>query len=156
LAFSPSVRCLAQYCFNPHTDRSPCLSIVAGSFSIITALLLPETYPPILLARKAKKLRTTTGNNLYYAPLEDESSRGTWSERISVILLRPFEMLFLEPIVYLSTIYLSLIYGIIVSRVGCLMACMMVADESRLVKYLLFEAYPIVVRFVSDPITKLH
>jgi hypothetical protein len=90
----------------------------AGAFTIITALFFPETYPPILLARKAQKLRVTTGDDRYYAPLEDESGK-TWGEKIRIVLLRPFEMLFLEPIVYLSTMYLSLVYGIIVSsRLG--------------------------------------
>lgn len=44
--------------------------IWTGLLVIMIALFVPETYQPVLLKKKAQRLRKTTGDNRYYAPIE--------------------------------------------------------------------------------------
>ena len=83
--------------------------------------MLPETYAPVLHQRIARRLRKETGDNRYRAPI-DERKRDIRSE-LNNTILKPFIMLFLEPMLSSLTLFMSLIYGVL---------------------YLLFEAYPIV------------
>ena len=94
--------------------------IMAGLFGGICFVILPETYAPVLLQRKAKKIRITTKNQAVRAKFEE--SPVDFKNIVTRILGRPFIMLALEPILLLVTLYTSFIYGII---------------------YLLFEAYPV-------------
>jgi MFS family permease len=84
--------------------------ILAALFGTIGFFVIPESYAPVLLARRAKKLRYETKNWALHAKAEEEPVG------IKVIvdkyLLRPFKMMFLEPILVLVTIYMSVIYGI--------------------------------------------
>ncbi|KAK4684849.1 MFS transporter, DHA1 family, multidrug resistance protein, partial [Tremellales sp. Uapishka_1] len=97
------------------------LTIFAGVCLIVIVLVLPETYAPVILVKKAKKLRKETGEERWYAPLEktDHSLKA----RLNDILVRPFVMLALEPMLMAVTVYMSFVYGVV---------------------YLLFEAYPFV------------
>ncbi|KAF9029548.1 MFS general substrate transporter [Hymenopellis radicata] len=97
------------------------LMMFAGACLIAIVLFIPETYRPILLVQKAKRLRAETGDSRYYAPME--RSKKTLAQQVENVLKRPFLMLVQEPMMMASTIYMSFIYG-------CL--------------YLLFEAFPIV------------
>jgi hypothetical protein len=83
--------------------------------------MLPETYGPILLARRARKIREETGNQNIYAPIELEKKG--WKQMATVTLTRPLRMLLFELIVLSTCLYLSLAYGIF---------------------YMYFEAYPII------------
>lgn len=76
-------------------------------------LCMPETYGPVLLQRRAKKLRKETGNRNIFAPseLEDRDLR----QLILVVLARPIRMFLFEAIVFCSCAYLSLEYGIFYS-----------------------------------------
>lgn len=85
---------------------------------LLTLLLLPETYAPVLLKRRAKELSQITGRT--YCSTLDLNKPPT---KLMVTLSRPWVLLFREPIVFLITIYMSIIYGIL---------------------YMLFAAYPIV------------
>lgn len=84
-------------------------------------LFMPETYGPVILQRRAKKLRKETGDNSIVAPL-DEQNRD-FKKTLAVILSRPFRMIAQEAIVSLTCSYLSLAYAIF---------------------YLYFQAYPII------------
>ncbi|OJT09245.1 hypothetical protein TRAPUB_14320 [Trametes pubescens] len=97
------------------------LTFFAGACLIVTFFTLPETFVPVILVKRAQKLRKETGDDRYWAPLE----RSTMStgQRIRHILGRPFVVLAREPMLIAITLYMSFIYGCI---------------------YLLFEAYPIV------------
>ncbi|KAI0788630.1 MFS general substrate transporter [Abortiporus biennis] len=97
------------------------LTIFAGVCVVVVFFTLPETFVPILLVKKAKKLRKETGDDRYWAPLEKLDL--SFAKRVEHILARPFKILFLEPMLLAITLYMSFIYGCI---------------------YLLFEAYPIV------------
>lgn len=66
---------------------------------------MPETYGPVLLARKAKRIRKETGDNRYYAPKEvDKPDIGL---RLYNILAVPFKILFLEPMLIAIVVYQS-------------------------------------------------
>lgn len=79
----------------------------------IMVILLPETYAPVILLKKAKKLRTEDpiGNKNLYA----EHEKQDWSIMgvIHRTIFRPFHMLVLEPILVLITIYISVVYGLL-------------------------------------------
>ncbi|KAJ5333013.1 hypothetical protein MYU51_005273 [Penicillium brevicompactum] len=94
--------------------------ILAGA-SLPLVLLMPETYAPVILKRRAQKLRKDTGNSTIASPLEIQSRN--IKEMMIITISRPFRMLFHESIVSLSSLYLALAYAIF---------------------YLYFEAYPII------------
>ncbi|KAL1410858.1 hypothetical protein Q8F55_001801 [Vanrija albida] len=98
------------------------LTIFAGACLALIVFTLPETYPPVILARMAKQKRKETGEDRWYAPLERRPAQ-TWGARVNEIILKPFVILALEPMLLAITLYMSFIYGII---------------------YLLFEAFPFV------------
>ncbi|KAL4812788.1 major facilitator superfamily domain-containing protein [Aspergillus spinulosporus] len=94
--------------------------IASGSFGAIAWFVVPETYHLVLLQRRAAKLRKETGNQNLYAFLDHH--RPTFGDIVRKYLFRPVQMLMLEPILILITLYLALVYGIL---------------------YLFFEAYPV-------------
>lgn len=94
--------------------------IMAAFFGSIAFFVLPETHAPTLLKRRAQKLRLATRDWALHSALEEQPV--DINTLVFLYLLRPWKMLFLEPILLLITIYMAFVYGII---------------------YLLFEAYPI-------------
>ena len=94
--------------------------IMSAAFGTISFLICPESYAPVLLQRKAAAKRFATRNWAIHA-LADESPVDLQAI-IHKYLLRPFTMLFMEPILILVTLYMSFIYGVL---------------------YLFFESYPI-------------
>lgn len=44
----------------------------SGVMTLLVAIFVPETYEPVLLRKKAERLRKTTGDDRYYAPIEKE------------------------------------------------------------------------------------
>jgi DHA1 family multidrug resistance protein-like MFS transporter len=122
---------------------SPILAPVAGGFisfsslgwrwtEYLTAIFLSgglvlavffaqETYYPVILQRKAAEIRQRTGNNAIYAP--HDLARVDLGELFQKYFSRPIVMLLVEPILFLLTLYMAFIYGLM---------------------YLLLEAYPII------------
>jgi len=88
------------------------LIIWSGVQLVGIVFCVPETYHPVLLRRKAVALRKQTGNAAYKASIEkmDKSVLKTvaWS------CVRPFQLLFLEPMCFnlclLSSILLGILY----------------------------------------------
>ncbi|KAI4647303.1 uncharacterized protein J4E79_010456 [Alternaria viburni] len=88
------------------------LIIWSGVQLCLIVLFVPETYHPVLLRRKAIRLRKETGNPEWIAPIEkmDRSIAKTvlWS------CIRPFQLLFFEPmclsLCILSAILLGILY----------------------------------------------
>ena len=70
--------------------------------AFIFTLFIPETLAPVLLRRKAEKLRKDTGD-ARYCTLE-ELEKTPLAEAMKVALIRPFLMLFQEPIVIFFSI----------------------------------------------------
>ncbi|KAF8649063.1 hypothetical protein AX16_006036 [Volvariella volvacea WC 439] len=91
------------------------MMMFAGACTILTIVCLPETYAPILLAKKAKKLRKVAQKDGKPSELYAEHERQDWSIGgiVHRTIYRPFQMLALEPILVLVTVYLSLVYGLI-------------------------------------------
>ncbi|KAF2211536.1 hypothetical protein CERZMDRAFT_43307 [Cercospora zeae-maydis SCOH1-5] len=79
--------------------------------AICTFPFMPETYPPLLLARRAERMRHMTRNWAYRSKSEEaQSSLGDFAERY---LLRPARMLALEPILLMMTLYVSVSFGLL-------------------------------------------
>jgi hypothetical protein len=89
--------------------------------SLLSLFFLSETYGPVLLARRAQRLRKSGDNDHIFARIELEKKG--FIQMATVILTRPLRMLCFEPLVSATCLYLSLIYGIF---------------------FMYFEAYPIV------------
>ena len=94
--------------------------IVAGA-TWLPLFFLPETFGPVLLARRAAKLRKSTNRPHIFAPIELEK-KGL-KQMATVTLTRPLRMFCFELIVLATCIYLAVAYGIF---------------------YMYFEAYPII------------
>jgi len=98
------------------------MAIFSGTVWIIGILLVPETYPPVLLRKRAETLSKMTGK-VYRSRGDIDQGPITVGEAFSKGLKRPWILLFREPIVLLLSIYMAIIYGTL---------------------YMLFGAYPIV------------
>ncbi|KAI7091482.1 MFS general substrate transporter [Hortaea werneckii] len=95
--------------------------ILSGFCYVLITFTVPETYAPTILARRAKKLRKQTGDCKYVTEMDlDKRPLG---ERLRVFLVRPFQLLFMEPIVLFISIYMSVLYSLL---------------------YMFFIAYPVV------------
>jgi MFS transporter, DHA1 family, multidrug resistance protein len=90
------------------------MMIFAGVCTIITIIFLPETYAPVILGKKVKKLRKEDPTTKIWAPHEKQD----WSFKglVHRTVFRPFQMLFMEPVLVLVTVYLSLVYGVLYAR----------------------------------------
>lgn len=81
----------------------------AGATLILLAFL-PETYSPILLLRRAKKIRKENPSAKVLAPRELEET--DFAQLMTVVLTRPVRMVLKEPIVSTTCAYLALVYTI--------------------------------------------
>ena len=84
---------------------------------IFDMLILHESYPPVLLVHKARKLRYKTGNWALHARFEE------WDfspkEMLVTFGIRPLHIL-LTPIGFLVSLYSSLVYGILYATLAAL------------------------------------
>ncbi|KAI9039817.1 MFS transporter [Aspergillus affinis] len=96
---------------------------MSGAVLVFCVIFLPETFAPNILYRRARRLRKVTGNQNLYCEAEIELSNMSTTSVIFEALIRPFQLCFLEPIVFLMNLYIALIYGIL---------------------YIWFEAFPII------------
>ena len=95
--------------------------ILSGFCYVLITFTVPETYAPTILARRAKKSRKQTGDSKFVTEMDlDKRPLG---ERLRVFLVRPFQLLFMEPIVLFISIYMSVLYSLL---------------------YMFFIAYPVV------------
>ncbi|OJD30864.1 mfs multidrug transporter [Diplodia corticola] len=84
-------------------------SIVDAAIQILGFFYLQETYAPVLLKWKAARLRKETGN----AELRSEfDSDKTISKVLGVALVRPFRLLFTQPIIQFLAAYMAFLYGL--------------------------------------------
>ncbi|KFY94343.1 hypothetical protein V500_03316 [Pseudogymnoascus sp. VKM F-4518 (FW-2643)] len=86
------------------------ISIVIGVVTIVTFLVLKETYPIVLLERKASKLRKSTGNPNHRSKLASDL---TPKRLFKHSIIRPLKMLICCPIVTVMCIYVAILYGIL-------------------------------------------
>lgn len=98
------------------------MAIFTGVLWIIGTLVVPETYSPVILSRRAKKLSQLHGKH-YISVLEKRQGKTTPKAAFTKSLSRPWVLLFREPIVLMISIYMAILYGTL---------------------YMLFGAFPIV------------
>ncbi|KIW79596.1 hypothetical protein Z517_06208 [Fonsecaea pedrosoi CBS 271.37] len=98
------------------------MAIFTGCLWIFGTLVIPETYTPVILSRRAKALSKRTGK-VYISIIERRQGKVTPQAAFSKAISRPWALLFLEPIVLLISIYMAILYGTL---------------------YMLFGAFPIV------------
>ncbi|OTB02963.1 hypothetical protein M426DRAFT_322197 [Hypoxylon sp. CI-4A] len=84
------------------------LSIIGGFLLIFMLVALKESYAPVILQRKVDRLRKETGNDLLRSKLDAGLSPSDYFKRG---IIRPFKMLFLSPVVAITSIYMALTYG---------------------------------------------
>lgn len=98
-------------------------AIWAMSVFTLALIFMPEVYPPVLLKRKAQRLRKSTGDDRYWHP--HEAVKMTLKNIVTKHLSRPGLMLLTEPMVTCIALYASFVYGLL---------------------YLTLEVFPIVYR----------
>jgi hypothetical protein len=79
-------------------------------FLLLDVLILDESYPPILLVNKARRLRHETGNWALHARHEEWDV--SLKELAHKFMLTPFRLL-ATPICFLVALYASFVYGIL-------------------------------------------
>lgn len=98
------------------------MAIFTGVLWLMGCFLLPETYAPVLLRKRAAELSKRTGK-IYRSRGDVDAGPTTFGQVFKTSLSRPWILLFREPIVLLISIYMAIIYGTL---------------------YMLFGAFPIV------------
>lgn len=98
------------------------MAIFTGVLWIVCSLLIPETYAPVLLRIRAERLSKLTGK-VYMSKMDLGKDRMTMLRRFKLSLSRPWVLLFREPIVFLVSIYMAIVYGTL---------------------YMMFPAFPII------------
>ncbi|TFK19031.1 spermine transporter [Coprinopsis marcescibilis] len=78
---------------------------------LVLTFFIPETLAPVILRRKAEKLRKETGDSTYQTL--EELERLPFNQTLQIALVRPFVVLFTEPIVIFMSIYLSFVYSLL-------------------------------------------
>lgn len=85
------------------------LAIASGAGAIASFIFQEETYPPILLERKVRRLRKETGNaNLHRAGNKEARKP---SQVFARAIIRPLKLLFLSPSVAALSLYQGMVYG---------------------------------------------
>jgi hypothetical protein len=73
-------------------------------------IFMPESYAPVLLARKTTKLIKETGRTELKSHLSIDMST---QQMLAKSMIRPIKMLTTSPIVFLMCMYVAMIYGIL-------------------------------------------
>ena len=93
------------------------MAIFTGVLWLFGTFTIPETYSPVILKRRAKKLSKMTGKT-YISILEKKQGKTTPKAAFQKSLTRPWALLFTEPIVFLISIYMAIIYGVLYMMFG--------------------------------------
>ncbi|KAI9147791.1 Major facilitator superfamily multidrug transporter mdrA [Paramyrothecium foliicola] len=106
------------------------VALMIAGISWIPLMFLPETYGPVILSRRAARMRKVAlaeghANTDIFAPIDVENR--DWRHLVTVILARPLRMFATEMIVLAVCLYLSLAFAIF---------------------YMSFQLYPIIFRGV--------
>ncbi|MCJ1314442.1 MFS siderochrome iron transporter 1 [Agyrium rufum] len=98
------------------------MAIFTGVLWILGSILIPETYAPVLLRKRAATLSKHTGK-IYRSKVDVRTKPPSPGQAFKKALGRPWVLLFREPIVLLLSIYMAIVYGTL---------------------YMMFAAFPIV------------
>ena len=83
-------------------------TIISGASLILGVVYLKETYAPVILEHKTKRLVLETGNQELKSTLHDGL---TFRKRIRLGFIRPLQLLFTSPIVMVLAIYIAFLFG---------------------------------------------
>lgn len=84
------------------------IAIATGGIAVLAAIFLRETYAPVLLDRKVKRLRKETGNT----DLRSKLDNGLNPKQLFIrAIVRPTKLMFLSPICALMSFYMAIVYG---------------------------------------------
>jgi len=89
------------------------IQLILAGVAYICIVSLPETYAPIILGRRAAKLRTSTGDATYVTQHHLDHNQVPLAQRLKTFLLRPFQLLFQELIVFFLSVYMSVLYSLL-------------------------------------------
>ncbi|KAI9827415.1 MAG: hypothetical protein M1819_006956 [Sarea resinae] len=84
------------------------LAIASGVLTILGFFILRETYAPVLLGRKAKKLQKETGNPNLRSKMDNGMTTG---ELFKITIIRPMKLLIFSPIVFSLSLFMAVVYG---------------------------------------------
>lgn len=85
-------------------------TIVDGLIQIMGLFFLQETYAPVLLHRKKKKLMKETNNEALHT--EYDHPERTIGKTLRISLIRPFKLLGTQVIVQVLALYMAYLYGL--------------------------------------------
>lgn len=83
------------------------VAIVSGFISMLMVVTMTESYAPVILSRKAARLRQETGN----AQLRSRLDQGQPSVAFKRAITRPMKMLIFSPICTIFALYMIMVYG---------------------------------------------
>ncbi|PWY83416.1 MFS multidrug transporter [Aspergillus heteromorphus CBS 117.55] len=84
-------------------------SIADGLIQLAGLFFLRETYAPVILKKRARRLRAETQDPAYQTEFERQNK--TFGEVMRGALIRPFRLLATQPIVQCLAAYMAFIYG---------------------------------------------
>lgn len=87
------------------------LLIWAAVMMACLVFLAPETYHPVRLREKARRLRSETGDKRWKAPMERTNK--SIARTVGYSLLRPFQLLAYEPMCLLLCLFSAILLGIL-------------------------------------------
>ncbi|KAF2800969.1 putative efflux pump antibiotic resistance protein [Melanomma pulvis-pyrius CBS 109.77] len=88
-------------------------SIFQAVMIVVSFTVFRETYAPLILSRRAEKLRRETGNSQYYTADERLDGEKTVLARLGQALSRPLRLLAFHPIIQVTSILSAFYYGIL-------------------------------------------
>ncbi len=94
------------------------IAILAGVITVFTYFTLKESYAPVILEKKAARLRKETGNPELRSALAIGGE--TPMDKVKLAIVRPLKLLFLAPIVTAMSLYVAITCE---SRVSGLSSC---------------------------------
>ena len=84
-----------------------------GFTFVFGVIFLDETFPPLILGRKARRMRAETGNKELMTIFEaSEEGESLW-QKVGKNLVRPAKLLGGNLIVFILSLYMALLYGTI-------------------------------------------
>ncbi len=110
----PSVGPLIGGFINQYTSwRWTFYVLIIWSGAMLTSIFffVPETYHPVLLRNKARKIRKETGDERWRAPMEKTNK--SIPRTILLSLYRPFQLLFLEPMCFNLCLFSAILLGVL-------------------------------------------
>jgi MFS family permease len=85
------------------------IAIFTGILTVIGAIFIPETYASVLLRDRANTLSKATGQ--VYRSKFEKDKKVEIGQLFKTALGRPWVLLFKEPIVFLLSLYLAIVYA---------------------------------------------